>query len=157
VARSNYRISFSATVEVVLPAWVSGAIRSDLSIRTGVDLLAVTDADIASYFAARNVSLQFVQSWQALDATATGYPATVEVLIYPAGTFVKGVSPVISLDAVYDAASLKQNLYTALFYEQGVMLLQKCYSAYKTTIDLCSAGITGAASNTECLTGTVLP
>ncbi len=153
VARSNYRIGFSATVEVVLPVWVSGAIRSDLSIRTGVDLLAVTDADIASYFAARNVSLQFVQSWQALDATATGYPATVEALIYPAGTFVKGVSPVISLDAVYDAASLKQNLYTALFYEQGVMLLQKCYSAYKTTIDLCSAGTTGAASNTECLTG----
>ena len=157
VARSNFRIGFSATVEVVLPNWVAGAIRSDLSIRNGVDLLSVTDADIASYFAARNVSLQFIQSWQVLDETATGYPAEVEALIYPAGTFVKGVSPVISLDAVYDAASLKQNLYTALFYEQGVLLLQKCYKAYKTTIDLCSAGTTGAASNTECLTGTVLP
>ena len=156
VARSNFRIANNATVEVVLPYWAKGAIRSDLSIRTGVDLLAVTDANIAAYFAARNVSLQFVQSWQTLADDATGYPATVEALVYPAGTFVKGVSPVISLDAVYDAASLKQNLYTALFYEQGVLLLQKCYKAYKTTIDLCSAGITGANTNVECLTGTVV-
>jgi hypothetical protein len=157
VARSNFRIANNATVEVVLPYWAKGAIRSDLSIRSGVDLLAVTDANIAAYFSARNVSLQFVQSWQTLEDDATGYPATVEALVYPAGTFVKGVSPVISLDAVYDAASLKQNLYTALFYEQGVLLLQKCYKAYKTTIDLCSAGVTGANTNTECLTGAVTP
>jgi hypothetical protein len=76
----------------------------------------------------------------------------MEVLVYPAGTFVKGTSPVINLDAVYDAASLKQNLYTALFYEQGVLLLKKCYTAYKATIPLCSAGVSGIANNAACLT-----
>jgi hypothetical protein len=154
LARATYRVANNATIEVVLPFWAKGAIRADLSMRTGVDLIGVTDQQIAGYFAARNVNVQFIFSFQPIAAptTAAGYPATMDVLIYPAGTYVKGTSDVINLDAVYDSASLKQNLYTALFYEQGVLLLKKCYTAYKATIALCSGGITGAASNAACLT-----
>jgi hypothetical protein len=153
LARANYRVANNATIEVVMPFWAKGAMRSDLAMRTGVDLLGVTDAQLAGYFAARNVSVQYIFGYQPLATGATfGYPATMEVLVYPAGTFVKGTSPVINLDAVYDAASLKQNLYTALFYEQGVLLLKKCYTAYKATIPLCSAGVSGIANNAACLT-----
>jgi hypothetical protein len=153
MARANYRVANNATIEVVLPFWAKGAIRADLAMRGGVDLLGVTDAQIAGYFAARNVNVQWIFSYQPLVTGATnGYPATMEVLVYPAGTFVKGSSDVINLDAVYDAASLKQNLYTALFFEQGVLLLRKCYTAYKATVALCSAGTTGIANNAACLT-----
>jgi len=152
-ARATYRVANNATIEVVLPFWAKGAIRSDLAMRTGVDLIGVTDQQIAGYFSARNVNVQWIFSYQPLATGATnGYPATMEALVYPAGTFVKGSSDIISLDAVYDSASLKQNLYTALFYEQGVLLLKKCYTAYKVTIPLCSAGTTGIANNAACLT-----
>jgi hypothetical protein len=153
LARATYRVSNSATIEVVLPFWAKGAIRADLSMRTGVDLIGVTDSQIAAYFGARNLSVQFVFAYQPLSSgTTNGYPATMEALIYPAGTFVKGTSPVINLDAVYDSASLKQNLYTALFFEQGVLLLKKCFTSYKATIALCSAGTTGIANNAVCMT-----
>ena len=149
LARASFRVANSATVEVVLPFWAKAAIRADLSMRTGVDLIGVTDGQIASYFAARNLSVQFIFNFQPLaTGTTNGYPATMDALIYPAGTFVKGTSDVINLDAVYDSASLKQNLYTALFFEQGVLLLKKCYTSYKATIALSEAGITGAANNT---------
>ena len=157
IIRSSFRLSEATTVEVALPWWAKAAIRSDLSMRTGVDLLGVSDGDISAYFSARGLSVQFLHNYQPLDPDEVGYPATVEALVYPAGTFVKGTSSVISLDAVYDAASLKQNTRIALFFEQGVLLMTRCYTAYKVTIDLCNAGTTGAASNTDCFVAAVGP
>lgn len=150
--RQQYRLADSHTIEVKAPHWLKSVIRADLASRNGVDLLAVTDADIARYFGARNVSVQFIFNWQSLANNAVGYPATAQLLVYPAGTFVKGTADVISLDAVYDAASLSVNTMTGLFFEQGLLLLQNCYASKLVEIVVCAGGVTGEASNAACFT-----
>lgn len=150
--RQKYRLSMTHTLEVVAPFWVKGAIRADLGIRSGRAKDAVTDAEITAHFSARNLSVSFVYDWQDLplldDAgppilDGEAYPATYNALMYPAGTFIKGVSDVINLNAVYDAASLSTNLYTALFMEQGLLIAQMCYDADLLTLPVCNAGRTG--------------
>lgn len=145
--RQEYRLGLNETLEVVAPEWLREAIRADLAMRTGVDLLAVSDAQIESYFAARKTRVQWVYNWQQLVDGEEGYPATVKMLVYPAGTWVKGTTDVISLDAVYDAASLSTNDYTGLFVEEGILLTKTCFKSKVVTMNLSAAGVTGAASN----------
>ena len=151
--RSKYRLSFTHTMEVVLPFWAKGAIRQDLGLRTGIAAEAVTDQQVAAHFAARNLAVSFVYDWQdtpfpAGTAPAVAYPANVQALIYPAGTFVKGTSDIINLNAVYDAASLAQNVYTALFFEQGILVAKMCYEAALVTVPICNAGRSGTPNFT---------
>jgi hypothetical protein len=150
--RHEYRLSQTETLEVVAPHWLKSAIRADLANRNGVDLLAVNDATINAYFAARNTRVQWVYNWQALANGEEGYPATAQVLVYPAGTFVKGTSDVINLSAVYDAASLAVNTYTGLFMEEGILLATNCFRSKLVTINVAVAGRTGAADNTTSFT-----
>ncbi len=145
--REEYRLGMNETLEVVAPEWLREAIRADLAMRTGVDLLAVSDGQIDGYFAARKVKVQWVYNWQQLVDGEEGYPATVKLLVYPAGTWVKGTTDVISLDAVYDAASLSTNDYTGLFVEEGILLTKTCFKSKVVTLNLSAAGVTGAASN----------
>lgn len=146
--RQKYRLGLNATLEVVVPLWVKGAIRADLARRNGRDSVTVTDAEVASVFSNIGANVQYVYDWQQLDTTAEVYPATFNALIYPAGTFVKGTNAIINLNAVYDAASLAVNTYTALFFEEGIGLAKLCYEANLLTIPVCNAGRTGAADQT---------
>lgn len=151
--RYVYALAPTQTLEVVVPVWAKEIFRSDLSRRTGVDLLAVTDAQINSYFAVRNLAIQFVYDYQPLTTTNTGtwtsWPDTLEILIYPAGAFVKGTADVISLDTIYDSVGLSTNTYTAAFFEEGLLVANMCGSGVKVSIDTaCLAGVTGAAELT---------
>lgn len=147
--REEYRLGMNETLEVILPEWVREAIRADLGMRTGGDLalLAVADAQIEAFFTARKTRVQWVYNWQQLADGEEGYPATVKMLVYPAGTWVKGTTDVISLDAVYDAASLSTNDYTGLFVEEGILLTKTCFKSKVVTMNVSAAGLTGAASN----------
>jgi hypothetical protein len=150
--RQTYKLGLNETLEVVLPYWVKSAIRDDMSLRAGISHDAVTDQMIASHFAARNLNVQWVYDWQELDTTNTteGYTASYTALIYPAGTFVKGVSDVITLNAVYDAASLAVNTYTALFFEQGLLVANTCADADLVTLPVCNSGRMGIANLSVC-------
>lgn len=150
--RQTYRLSFGETMEVVAPFWLKGAVRADLAMRNGVDYLAVSDAQISAYFSVRGARVQWVYNWQPLVANEEGYPATAQVLVYPAGTFVKARTNVINLNAVYDAAELSVNRYTGLFMEEGVALIKRCYQAKLVTIALSQAGLTGANTNVATFT-----
>lgn len=150
--RQRNRLPLSMTLEVVLPFWVKAAIRADLSQRTGVDMLAVTDQQIESYFTVRGARVQWVYNWQDLTigaggagAPATDFPATVEALMYPAGTFVKLSLDVITLDAVYDSTNITTNTYTALFAEEGIALANTCFDAKRISLPLSVSGLTAAA------------
>jgi len=147
--RQKYRLSLGRTLEVIVPFWVRAAIRADLAARTGLDnAAAVTDANIKSYFKARNLNVQFVYDWQGLDESAEDYPATFNALMYPAGTFVKGTADVINLSTVYDAASLAVNVYTGMFVESGLLVAKMKFDADLVTLPICNAGRTGAADLT---------
>lgn len=142
--RQVFRLGLNASMEVVVPHWVKAAFRADISRRNGIEATnPITDAIIAAEFAARNLNVQYVYDWQNFDTTAEVYPATYQALVYPAGTFVKGTADVINLSAVYDAASLATNIYTGLFFEEGVLVANMCYDADLVTLPICNAGATG--------------
>lgn len=151
--RQKYRLGLNTTMEVVVPFWVKGALRSDLAARTGQDA-PVTDQQIAAHWTGRNLNVQYVYDWQLLPTVDVGgtagtdeamtYPTTFQALMYPAGTFVKGTADVINLNTVYDAASLAVNVYTGLFMEQGFLVAKKKFDADLVTLPVCSSGRTGA-------------
>jgi hypothetical protein len=154
--RYKNRMAENAPVEVVLPLWVKGVIRSDLAKRTAVeDASAVTDAQIVSYFADRGAAVQFVYDWQdAFTGVAGGFgaatailswPATVTFLVYPAGTFVQANSDVIELNAVYDSTLLKTNQYVALFLERARLTLLRGFDARAVTVPIPATGTTSAS------------
>jgi hypothetical protein len=146
--RSMYAMGPNATIEGFLPTWAKPIIQADLSRRTGVDMLAIGDAQINSFLAARNVRIQFVEDYQAFDPDSTAWPTTIEGVLYPAGAFVKGTTDVIDLDTIYDSVGLSTNTYTAAFMEEGILVANRCGSGVAFAVDVCVSGQTGAADIT---------
>lgn len=145
--RYLYSMSPNATIEVVLPFWAKELIRADLSRRTGVEMVAVTDAQIQAFFSVRGLSVQYVYDYQNFDTTATGawtaFPTTLEAMLYPAGAFVKLTTDVIDLDAIYDSVGLSTNTYTMAFTEEGVAVANTCGEGVKVSIAVDVQGLTG--------------
>lgn len=151
--RQRYSLANNATLEVLLPLWVRNVIRADLGNRNGVDFLSITDAQIDAYFSARKLRVQFLNHYQGLDIAtdgiATAYPETLEVIMYPAGTYVAGVADVLTLDTVYDSVNLKKNDYVHLFTEQGLAVVNPCNEGRRFSFALAITGRTGAADITQ--------
>ncbi len=152
-AKYTARMSFGGTMEVVLPMWVLAQLRAAGSRRNGVDMVSVTDAQIMAWFAERRAVPRFVYDWQdSYSGLATGpggaaaltaFPLTCNFLVYPAGTFVKAVQDVISLDTIYDSTKLTANEYTAIFAEDGWAVLQMGPIARQYTVNVDPSGVTG--------------
>lgn len=139
------RLSRGTSLEVVLPYWVRGLIRSDLARRLGVDLLDVSDSRMDGWFRARGINVQYVYDWQALtgDGSAfTSWGSEVKFLMYSAGTFVKGTSDILTLDTVYDSTLLGQNDYTALFTEEGWLVAKMGHDSRVVTVPVEPTGHT---------------
>lgn len=157
--RQKYGFSDGKTFEVVLPKWGKQSIREDLARRNGNVAASVTDAQISAWFSERNLYPQFVRGLADLDVSTdlqVKPPAAMKALVYPAGSFVKGTSAVISLDSVYDSTDLVKNIYTALFAEECVLLANRCYGGAAVTIPVCDSGRSGAADLYACF-GTAEP
>lgn len=151
--RYVHRASRGATLEAVFPYWILGAIRSDLALRTGQNLVDVTDGQIRSWFTTRGVNAQFVYDWQAITGAAgtfLNWPSVVQFLLYAAGTWVKGTSDVITLDTVYDTQLVKQNDYTALFTEEGYLVAKMAVDSRVVSVPVCASGATSAARTLDC-------
>jgi hypothetical protein len=147
-------MSLGGEFEVVLPVWVREQLRTALINRRAVDDPVKADAWMQQQFARMGVTVHFVYGWQDAHVTPapagfpgaatpiTALPTEVDFLIYPAGTWIKGVNPVIDLDTIYDSTSLATNSYTALFVEDGWLALQTCpYSRlYTVPVDPCACG-----------------
>jgi hypothetical protein len=161
--RYRYHMAWDATVEIALPHWVLTQIRADLSRRNGVNLLQVSDSEIASMFSVRGVRIQFVRGWQdglvtggALNATypggdaatpfLTALPTSFSFIAWPAGSVAVARQDVVTLTNVYDAASLAQNEFTSLFAEEGFAPIYPCPGQRLYTVTGCVGGLTGAAA-----------
>lgn len=156
--RNSNRMGRGSTMEVVLPHWIHGVIRSDLSKRQGVDLLSVPDSRIDGWFRERGARLQYVYDWQDLDSdTVQTWPTTLSVLIYTSGAYVSARQDIVSLDSIYDSVNLlgrdgvattppisaiPGNKYISLFTEEAHLLGRKCGVSRLIKIDLCPDGAT---------------
>jgi len=142
-----HRMARSATVEVIAPYWVRGVIRSDLSRRLGVPTENITNAMIDEHFAERGGSVQFVYNYQDLTGTAasfTAWPTEVKFLMYAAGTWVRGSSDIITLEAVFDSALFSLNDFTALFTEEGWLTAKRGHDSREVTVNIEADGATHA-------------
>lgn len=151
--RYTHRMSDATILEAVFPRWVRGVIRADLSRRLGVDLLSVTDAQITGWFSQRGINPQFIYNWQDLTGTAdtfTAFPETVDFLLYAAGTWARGSSDVITMDAIFDSALLRQNDFTALFTEEGWLLARRGHDSRVVTVPICGNGAVAGGVAVTC-------
>ena len=147
------RMEFGTTLEVVMPMWFLAQIRAALSRRRGVAMLAVTDAEILDWFTMRRAVPQFVYDWQDAFSDLPGGPGAADpiealptsglFLVYPAGTWVKAVQDVVSLDTIYDSTNLQTNQYTAIFAEDGWAPLQMCPDSRLYEVALDPSGVVG--------------
>lgn len=146
--RDTHRMDVNAKLELAIPNWSKGAMRSDLSQRLGVDLIGVNDARLVAWLTDRNVNVQFVQDYQSISTTAatafTAWPTTVQFLLYPAGTWVAAKSDIITIDTLYDSTNLKNNDFTALFTEEGQKMLKIGPDSRKVTVAVDASGYTNA-------------
>lgn len=157
--RARYGMCVDDVLEVVLPDWIEGVLRSDLARRTGMDLdaISVTDQMIANWFDARGVRVQLVGEYQLRTAgypgaatPATGWPTTVEFMIYSAGTFIRGDGMTLDLGVVRDSTLNKTNDHTAAWTEECHLIAKFGTESRRYVVNICADGTTGAADLTAC-------
>jgi hypothetical protein len=157
--RGKYGMCDDDVLEAVFPAWIKGAVRSDLAKRTGVsDLLNVTDQMIADWFDSRGVRAQFVGEYQQRTAgypgyassAITGWPTAVEFMLYPAGTFVRGDGMTLDLGVVRDSTLNAKNDHTAAWTEECHLIAMVGHQSRRVIVNICPDGTTGAADLTAC-------
>lgn len=159
--RYKYRMGLDATVEAVMPYWVLEVLRADVQRRTGLDPATAFNlgrAQVEQWFAVRGARVQWVYDWlDTYNATNTStvgqtagvytLPTTAEVLLYPAGTWVKGVQDVVRLDNVYDSTNLVLNQYIRLFSEEGILMAKRGYESRRLKVNIYPSGVTAATAD----------
>ena len=155
--REKYRMCEDAVLEVVLPRWLRGAMRSDLRKRTGVDLLEVNDARLMNMFDLLNIRVQWVTDWQVGTAGFPGgstplviWPTTVQFMMWAAGTFALGRGLQLNLGVIRDSVMNATNDHTAEWMEECWLIAKIGHESRLGTIAICPDGTTGAADLTAC-------
>ena len=143
-------LSRTATIEGVAPSWFFEVLRADLALREGTDVFSVSDAQITNWLTQRNIALQFVGDWQTRSAGLPGnldtlvWPSTVQVVLYPAGTWFRSMSNVIELGVMYPKEQLQVNRFTRMFTEDAIAVGKRCGESILVTIPLDVSGAIGA-------------
>lgn len=161
------RAEQAATFEVILPFWVLAQFRADWLRRQHTasvagEQLTLADAEIRQAFADRGARVQFVYDWQDAFSTCavsgspgsstaiTQLPTSLQFLVYPAGTWVRAVQNVITLNSIYDSTKLVTNQVTQLFTEDGWAMLRMCPISRVYTVPICPTGSAGANHTIVC-------
>lgn len=156
--RLNKGYARSYPVEVVAPNWLHAIIRADLAQMWGIDTKAVSDAQIDSWFAARNIRPQFVADWQTREVGMPGnlgttqWPGAVSVLMYPAGTWFRNLTPVIEFGVQYPRELLQVNKYSRFFTEDAYAIGKRCNESLVLTMPTCVNGGYGGPITVTCNT-----
>jgi hypothetical protein len=158
--RYRLRLPLGQTLEAIFPAWARAQARADLSRRTGVAEMAVSDEMLNSWMAMRGIRAQWVYDYldafsgvaanPGSDTPITQLPFEVTVPIFPAGTWVLARQDVIRIDSLYDSVLLPQNLVTQLFMEDGFAAMRMCPLSRLYTLPLCPSGETSATVARTC-------
>lgn len=155
--RELHRMCEDAVLEVILPRWLRGAMRSDLRRRTGVQMESYADQMLMSWMDALNVRVQWVTDWQINAPGFPGqitpvlaWPTTVQFMIYAPGTFVLGQGLTLDLGVIRDSTLNATNDYTAAWMEECWLVAQRGHQSRLVTVNICANGTTGAANYTAC-------
>jgi hypothetical protein len=153
--RQDLRLGRSTAVETVLPSWTFELVRSDMAhaSKGGLETLGITDAQVMSWFSARNIIPHFVVDWQDIDANddagASVWPAGFRFLIYPRGTFVRLDMGVLDLGVVRDSTLNETNDYH-IFTESFESVCRPGIESRVYSVSLCANGQFAADQNLNC-------
>jgi hypothetical protein len=165
------RMQRSATLEVIMPYWILAQMRADWIRRNGTgngpEAITLADSAISAAFSARGARVQYIYDWQdafasgassgapgvigpGADVPLTELPTSLQFLVYPAGTWIRAVSDVITLNSVYDSTKLATNQVTHLFTETGWAMVKMCPVSRVYTVPICPNGKTGLQRDVTC-------
>lgn len=139
----------NAVIEGIAPSWFFEVLRADLAMRQGTDTFAVTDGQILGWLNARNIQLQFVGDWQTRSVGLPGHmdtlvwPETVDIVMYPAGTWFRSMSNVIELGVMYPKEQLQVNRFTRMFTEDAIAVGKRCGESALVRVPLDVSGAFG--------------
>lgn len=149
-AQYRLRSGMDEPFELLMPFYGLAQIRAAMARRRGTATMNVSNAEIADWFATRNAVPRPVYGLgDAYSGTVggpggatplTALPTTMQVAIYPAGTWVKAKADVVDLDTIYDSTLLTANQYTAIFAETGWAVMKMCPLSRRYTIPVDPAG-----------------
>jgi hypothetical protein len=156
--RTRLGMCESDVLELVLPIWAKEAFRADVARRMGNNnVLSISDAQIASEFDVRNVRVQYVNDWQVRGTNQPGgasptldFPASVQFVVYAAGTFVRGNGLTLDLGVVRDSVLNAENDFTALWTEECHLIAKVGPLSRLYSMGICASGRTGA-NNLSCM------
>lgn len=163
LAATNLRLdkglARNATIEGIAPSWLHEILRADLAMMGGgAGGYAVTDAEINSFLSARGIALQFVGDWQTREVGQPGnlstvaWPGSVDVILYPAGTWFRAMSNVIELGVMYPKELLQVNKYSRFFTEDAIAVGKRCNKSIIVRVPTCVSGGIGARKEITCAT-----
>jgi hypothetical protein len=151
--RSAYKMGRAATLELMLPDWFLEYLKSDIARHSNRTYGAVSDAEVNAIFAQYTSRVQWLKDWQELGNGAavggrimppTSWPTAVQILAFPAGSWVRTEANVLTLGVQYDYSLLKENRYSASFTEDSWMMLNRCNRTFTIALtDLCNNGAVG--------------
>lgn len=147
------------TIEGIAPIWFRDVLKADLANRDGLDVLSVTDADVDRWLAERDIYLQYEGTWQSLTAGQPGdyntswWPGSVDVVLYPAGTFWRVLDNVLKVGVMYDIDMLTKNRELIGFVEDEFQVGKTASDpSHLIRIPLCVNGAVGAREHIDCST-----
>lgn len=145
--RFDHGMAADTLVEGFAPFWLPNVFRADMSRRQNDPEWAFTVSEINAYLAARNIRLQWVKDY--VDApfagagVVVGYPATVNVVLYPSGAYLNAADPIIRVGGLQDSTLLQTNREQLLFVETAEGIVPACGDGRVVNIGICASGATG--------------
>lgn len=157
--RIKYRMCQGSVLEAVFPNWLMPMFRADLAKRMGMglEIFSVSDAQIADWFTERGIRAQFVSDWQVgttgflgQATAATAWPASVQFLLYAAGTWLRGNGLRLDLGVIRDSTLNATNDYTASWMEECYLTARIGHESRLVTVPICPNGATAAGITFGC-------
>lgn len=141
----------SIGVEVTFPWWAKNMFLADIARQQGRPISELDPRLIETAFAQVGVAVQWARGTNLAtpgdgigNATpATVWPATLEFLIYPTGTYQIGRGAEVNLGVIYDSTLLATNDADFLWTEECVALLTRNPYARRVTLNVCPNGQVG--------------
>jgi hypothetical protein len=151
--RNRLRLPTNAPLQLILPDWARGILRSDLALQEPGDAtLGVTDAELAQYLATRNVAPTWAmdgEAGQQFDTQAPGpvnaWPTEIISYLFPAGAFQLLDGGVLDLGLVRDSVLNAKNDHM-LFSETFEGVLFRGGEAFRIATSVTPNGIARAAA-----------
>lgn len=137
------------SLDVVLPCWASDLVKADIARQDGTLSTGTlpSDGEVRSWFASANLNVEFINHWQAIDATppATAWPATIQALLGYPGSYVRFDGGELNLGVVRDSTLNETNDFTAVWFEQFYCVGRRGPQGRIITIPVCASGEVGGA------------